>query len=101
MNWYHKEITINELGAGTTSIMEWIRDNGCPNLDCTIFNDARGNYVATVSMGGESMFREFLEDINKGKSSWFEYKGMKRCQSRFVSGLWIFLINGNYYWATR
>jgi hypothetical protein len=101
MNWYHKEITLNTLGAGTIDIMEWIRDNGCPNLDCTIFKDARGNDVAKVSLGNESMFPEFLEDIKEGHEKWFEYEGMKRCQSRFVKGLWIFLINGDYYWATR
>lgn len=100
MNWYHKEITLG-IGAGTTDIMEWIRDNGCPNLDCTIFKDARGNDVAMVSWGHESMFRELLEDIDKGKTSWFEYDGMKRNQSRFMPNYWTLLINGNYYWATR
>jgi hypothetical protein len=100
MNWYHKEITLG-IGAGTTDIMEWIRDNGCPNLDCTIFKDARGNHIAMVSWGHESMFRELLEDIDKGKTSWFEYDGMKRNQSRFMPNYWTLLINGNYYWVTR
>ena len=100
MNYYHETIQLNEIGAGTTSIMEWIRDNGCPNLDCTQFVDVRGNRVAMVSRGDESMFRETLEDIDRGKSSWYEYDGMKRYQSRFVSGMWVFLIDGNYYWAT-
>lgn len=100
MNYYHATIRLNEVGAGTIAIMEWIRDNECPNLDCTIFNDARGNYVAMVSKGDESMFREFLEDMDRGESSWFEYEGMRRCQSRFVQNLWIFLIYDNCYWAT-
>lgn len=100
MNYYHKTIQLNEFGAGTIAIMEWIRDNGCPNLDCTEFVDARGNEVAMVSRGDESMFYGLLEDIRSGQESWYEYDGMKRCQSRFVSGMWVFLINDNYYWAT-
>ena len=66
MNWYHKKITLDTLGAGTLDIMEWIRDNGCPNLDCTIFKDARGNHVAMVSMGDESMFEATLDAIKEG-----------------------------------
>ena len=101
MNYYHATIRLNEVGADITSIMEWIRDNECPNLYCTIFNDAKGNYVAmVVSKGDESMFREFLEDIKDGEESWFEYEGMKRFQSRTVPNMWIFLIDDNYYWAT-
>lgn len=101
MNYYHKTIKIDSLGAGTLDIMEWIRDNGCPNLDHTTFVDARGNDVAMVSMGSESDFESWLDDIAAGNESWFEYDGMKRSKSKYVNGLWLFLIDGNYYWATR
>lgn len=100
MNWYHKEIQLG-IGAGTLDIMEWIRDNGCPDLTHTIFVDARGNDVAMVSKGSEQEFETWLDDIAEGGESWFEYHGMKRSKSRFVEGLWLFLIDGNYYWATR
>ena len=99
MNWYHKEITLDTLGAGTLDIMEWIRDNECPNLDCTIFKDARGNRVAMVSMGDESMFEATLDAIKEGIYEWFEYKGMKRHSGS--CGVFVFLIDSNYYWATR
>lgn len=99
MNYYHKTIKIDALGAGTLDIMEWIRDNGCPNLDHTIFEDARGNDVAMVSKSDESMFSATLEALNIGLYKWFEYKGMKRHRSG--CGRWLFLIDGNYYWATR
>lgn len=102
MNWYHKVIALTDFGAGTLDIMEWIRDNGCPNLDHTIFEDARGNYVAKVSKSSESEFAMWLDDIASGdKEPWFEYKGMKRAKSKYVSGMWLFLINGGYYYATR
>ena len=100
MNYYNKTIKIDALGAGTTDIMEWIRDNGCPNLDHTIFVDARGNDVAMVSKSSESDM--WLDDIASGNEEpWFEYEGMKRAKSKYVSGMWLFCINGNYYWATR
>ena len=98
MSWYHKEIRLG-IGAGTIDIMEWIRDNGCPDLDCTFFKDARGNDVAMVSKGDESMFSATLDALDIGLYKWFEYKGMKRY--RGVCGFWLFLIDGNYYWATR
>ncbi len=72
MDYNFKTIRIDVAGVGTLGIMEWIRDNGCPNLDHTIFEDARGKYVAMVSKGNESMFRATLTAID-----------------------------GNYYWATR
>lgn len=98
MNWYHKEIRLG-IGAGTLDIMEWIRDNGCPNLDCTLFKDARGNDVATVSMGDESMFEATLDAMKEGIYEWFEYEGMKRHCG--CCGVFVFLIDNNYYWATR
>lgn len=101
MNYYNKTIKIDALGAGTLDIMEWIRDNGCPDLDHTTFVDARGNDVAMVSRGCESDFESWLDDIATGDESWFEYKGMKRSKSKYVKGLWLFLIDDNYYWATR
>lgn len=99
MNYYHKTIKIDAFGAGTLDIMEWIRDNGCPNLDHTIFENARGIHVATVSKGDESMFGATLEDLDIGLYKWFEYKGMKRHHGG--CGFWLFLIDGNYYWATK
>ena len=101
MNYYNKTIKIDEIGVGTLDIMEWIRDNGCPNLDHTTFVDARGNDVAMVSMSSESEFESWLDDIATGDESWFEYDGMKRSKSKYVKGLWLFLIDGNYYYATR
>ena len=99
MNYYNKTIKIDALGAGTTDIMEWIRDNGCPNLCYTEFVDKRNNEIAMVSKGNESMFRATLDAIEEGIYEWFEYKGMKRHSGS--RGYWMFLIDGNYYWATR
>lgn len=101
MNYYNKTIRIDALGAGTIAIMEWIRDNDCPNLSYTTFEDARGNYIAMVSKGNESMFRATLTAIDEGIYKWFEYKGMKRFSDSDCYGYWLFLINGNYYYATR
>jgi len=102
MNYYNKTIKIDVFGLGTLDIMEWIRNNGCPNLDHTFFEDARGNYVAIVSKSSESKFDTWLDDIASGdEEPWFEYEGMKRAKSKYVSGMWLFLINGEYYYATR
>jgi hypothetical protein len=99
MNYFNKTIKIDVFGAGTLDIMEWIRDNGCPNLDHTTFVDARGNKVAVVSKGEESMFSATLEAIEIGLYSWKEFDGMKRHSG--AKNFWLFLIDGNYYWATR
>lgn len=102
MNYYNKTIKIDELGAGTTSIMEWIRANDCPDLRYTDFVDARGNEIAMVSSADVSEFKGWLDDIDRrDENPWHEYKGMKRTQSRFIRGTWLFLINGEYYYATR
>lgn len=102
MDYNYKTIRIDVAGAGTIAIMEWIRDNGCPDLCHTDFIDRHNNDIARVSKGNESMFESWLDGIESGhESAWFEYKGMKRSKSRFVEGLWLFLIDGNYYWATR
>lgn len=102
MNWCHETVVLNTLGAGTIDIMEWIRNNGCPDLRCTEFIDKHNNYIAMVSKGNESMFRATLDAIDEGIYKWFEYKGMKKLFSdRNHYGYWLFLIDGNYYWATR
>lgn len=101
-NYHKKTIKIDAFGAGTFAIMEWIRDNGCPNLDHTIFKDARGNYVVMVSSVDICRFKGWVADMDRcDENPWFEYKGMKRTQSRFVRGIWLFLIDGNYYYASR
>lgn len=99
MDYNHKTIRIDHAGAGTIAIMEWIRDNGCPDLCHTDFIDKHNNFIARVSKGNESMFRATLDAIDEGIYKWFEYKGMKRYSGGH--GYWLFLIDGNYYWATR
>ena len=102
MDYCRKTIKIDALGAGTLDIMEWIRNNGCPNLDHTIFEDARRNFVAMVSKSSVSKCATWLADIASGdEEPWFEYKGMKRAKSKYERGMWLFLINGEYYYATR
>lgn len=92
MNWYHRIITMAEKPAIVTSIMEWIRDNGCPNLDCTIFEDCiSSGYM--VSLVSENEIEAILE-----KAEWTEYEGMKGYLTQYG---WVLFINGNYYWASR
>lgn len=99
MDYYKKTIKIDGCGVGTIAVMEWIRDNGCPDLRYTEFIDGRNSFVVMVSKGDESMFRATLDAIDNGIYEWFEYEGMKR----FTGSVdyWLFLIDGNYYWATR
>ena len=99
MDYNHKTIRIDKAGEGTIAIMEWIRDNGCPDLCHTDFIDKHNNCIAMVSKSDESMFSATLEALDIGLYKWFEYKGMKRHRSG--CGCWLFLIDGNYYWATR
>lgn len=98
-NYYKKTIKIDGCGVGTIAVMEWIRDNGCPDLSYTEFIDGRNDFVVMVSKGDESMFRATLTAIDEGIYSWFEYEGMKRFTSS--PDYWLFLIDGHYYWATR
>lgn len=97
MNYFKATIKLDEP-ATTIPIMEWIRDHGCPELDHTFFADKYGD-KAIVSYMHESECGatiEYLQTLNS-KDDWFEYKGMKR---RHDSCGWIFLIEGNYYFAT-
>ena len=101
-NYTNKTVKIDEFGAGTTSIMEWIRDHGCPDLCYTDFVDARGNEIVMVSSADISELKGWMDDIDRrDENPWFGYKGMKRTQSRFERGIWLFLIDGNYYYASR
>lgn len=101
-NYTKKTIKIDHLGAGTISVMEWIRDNGCPDLRYTDFVDAGGSDIVMVSRVDICEIKGWLDNIDtRDENPWFEYKGMKRTQSRFVRGIWLFLIDGNYYYASR
>lgn len=101
-NYTNKTVKIDEFGAGTISVMEWIRDHGCPDLCYTDFVDARGNEIVMVSSADMCKFKGWLDNIDGGdENPWFEYKGMKRTQSKFERGIWLFLIDGNYYYASR
>lgn len=97
MSYYKKTIRLDGL-ATTIPVMEWIRDNGCPDLDHTYFIDKYGDVVIVSYMHKEEwgMTREYLELLT-AKNDWFEHKGMKR--RRECCG-WVFLIDGHYYYAT-
>lgn len=78
--------------AIVTSVMEWIRDNGCPNLDCTIFEDCiSSGYM--VSFVTEDEIDAILEE-----AEWTEYEGMKAHRTQHG---WVLSINDNYYWASK
>ena len=100
MNWYFRTIILDKP-ATTIPVMEWIRDNGCPSLDHTIFMDEFGDEMM-VSLTSESelmaTLNEIEEEIKEGNKPWFEYKGMYRHHTPYG---WIFLINGELYWATQ
>lgn len=94
---YYKE-TIRLDGLCTTiPVMEWIRDNGCPELDHTYFVDKYGE-SAIVSYMHESEWAatmDYFEELGRGEL--FDYRGMKRYHDTIG---WIFLIDGHYYFAT-
>ena len=96
-NWYKETIRLDGC-ATTIPVMEWIRDNGCPELDHTYFVDKYGD-MAIVSYMHESEWGDIIDYLNKqGDEIWYDYKGMKR--TRDIACGWVFLIDGHYYFAT-
>jgi len=99
VNYFKKTILLKEL-ATTIPIMEWIRDNGCPDLDHTMFaqSGCDVNWGMIVSLEYSGPIEEYIEKHNlPDLSEWFDYKGMKRLHESFW---WIFIIGDNVYFAT-
>ena len=93
----YSECIIKMSGLATTiPVMEWIRDNGCPDLCYTSFEDSRGNGLMVSN--DDELGRLTEENVTMGLDSWFEYEGMKRngcCRDG-----WVFCIDGKYYYAS-
>ena len=105
MNWYHKEIALDKLNVDITDIMEWIRDNGCPNLDCTIFYDAMYNSVIfgdyrhyMVSLVTENEVDAILDDADENDDMWVTHECMKAYRTPHG---WVLIVNDNYYWTSK
>lgn len=99
-NYYGKNIVLNEP-ATTIPVMEWIRDNGCPDLDHTSFsqrgmNINRGLIVSLEIVCDEEHLTG--EMMLPPLSEWYDYEGMKRYHEHFW---WYFYINGHLYFATE
>lgn len=93
--------SIEVNGRGTTNVMEWIRDNNCPTLDCTTFTH-NGKSFLTVSNADPRLIDSLEDMVELGLRSWHEYSGMYR-MTNYISEnwpAWVFHINDQYYFAT-
>lgn len=79
--------------------MEWIRENQYPDLNATFFyGDAEKRQCLIVSeIDPEIDSWKFMLSRTSPLSEWFEYNGM-HCY--FMVNMWIFEIDGHYYYAT-
>lgn len=88
--------------CSTISAMEWLRSNDCPwimNLEVYFKIGRRdGLWDMMISSMNEDELEATLEFYPL--DSWFDYEGMKRLHCDFPSGMWIFYIDGHYYYAT-
>lgn len=84
--------------SSTISVMEWIRDNNSPFLDCQRFIFEDGGLLIVSSQSEKGI--DFLLEENP-LDTWYEYEGMRRlCQDVFGRPMWYFHINGQYYYLT-
>lgn len=92
-----KEIKL-QGASSTILVMEWIRDNNSPFLDCQRFAFDDGGLLI-VSTQDEKYIEFLLEE--HPLDTWYEYEGMRRLyQDVFGSPMWYFNINGHYYYLT-
>lgn len=85
----------------TLSAMEWIRANGCPWVQNLAIYFSRGRRDCTFDMMISSLNEEDVEDEFEFNSldTWFDYEGMKRLKCD-IPDMWLFYIDGHYYYAT-
>ena len=87
----------------TLSIMEWIRDNGCPWVQNLAIYFSRGRNDYTFDMMVSSLDESEIElslELDP-LDSWYDYEGMKRLHCDIPQGMWLFCIDGKYYYATK
>lgn len=80
----------------TVSVMEWIRDHGCPELkgECFAFCQSEQEYIIVSKISKDDLryvLKIYPED------TWHDVFGMKRLTMSRRS--WYFYINGNFYYA--
>lgn len=86
----------------TISAMEWIRANDCPWISNLEVYFGRGRRDGLWDMMISSLNEVDVEDEFEFNplSAWYDYEGMKRLHCEFPSNMWIFYIDGSYYYAT-
>lgn len=94
--YFNANVEVSE--RGTIAVMEWIRDNGCPDLDMTTFTHKNQPFLI-VSNDSGCAFRTAKGDVDNGYMKIFEYNGLKRITGA-MPGSWYFNINNHYYFAT-
>lgn len=80
----------------TVSVMEWIRDHGCPMLKSQEFAFGDGGETIFVSKFSETEIASVLRAYPK--DCWHIVLDMKRLNYSRYS--WYFYINGSYYYAS-
>lgn len=85
----------------TLSAMEWIRANGCPWVQNLAIYFSRGRRDCTFDMMISSLNEVDVEDEFEFNplDTWFDYEGMKRLKCD-IPNMWLFYIDGHYYYAT-
>jgi hypothetical protein len=79
--------------GGTIALMEWIRANNYPDLDCHHCYNKFGRYTLTVSN-----YEPDKDDLKIPEEKWFVYEGMRRIWSYCI---WILDIDGHWYYVTN
>lgn len=87
--------------CSTISAMEWLRANDCPwimNLEVYFKIGRRdGLWDMMISSLNEVDVEDEFE-FNP-LDTWFDYEGMKRLKCD-IPDMWLFYIDGHYYYAT-
>lgn len=96
-----KEIRLEGVPS-TLSVMEWIRDNGCPWVSHLAIYFSKGRRDCTFDMMVSSLCEiEIAATLELDPlDTWHDYEGMKRLSCDIPSDMWIFWIEGHYYYAT-
>lgn len=86
----------------TLSVMEWIRSNDCPWVQNLAIYFSRGRRDCTFDMMVSSLDESEMESTLEldPLDTWYDYEGMKRLKCDIPSGMWLFWIDGHYYYAT-
>lgn len=78
------------IKSGITDVMEWIRDNGCPELHHTRFLKPRGTLYAIVSSVDKEKTMNFLNTtIDNTSDKWVDRNGMQLLNGMYSSYLLI------------